>query len=266
MRSFLLPENGRKDAAMNKTPTRSAFPLYIQDMERAIKFLSAEEGWLLMQALVKLSKGEPVDEDAMSPVTQFAYSQMGEKLLRDAQRYDETCERNRQNALKSRRRPPQDVASRSQPKESETVNEKEEEEENETVSETDAAAFAGEEHTHLSVPQQNKKDEYTVLPFVPPTELDVREYVFSLGKHIDVRKFLDYNRSRGWMVGQSPMQDWKAAVRNWVAKEEELSRKVASVRVHAQQYQQRQYTDEEMRFDDDKLMREAVELAKSMEI
>lgn len=32
-------------------------------------------------------------------------------------------------------------------------------------------------------------------------------------------KFTDFYASKGWMVGKSPMRDWKAAARNWIVKD-----------------------------------------------
>ena len=33
-------------------------------------------------------------------------------------------------------------------------------------------------------------------------------------------RFMDYYTSNGWIVGKTPMKDWKAAVRNWNRKEQ----------------------------------------------
>lgn len=51
--------------------------------------------------------------------------------------------------------------------------------------------------------------------FTKPTPSEVTAYATSIGKQIDGDRFCDYYESRGWMVGKSPMKDWKAAVRNW---------------------------------------------------
>ena len=51
--------------------------------------------------------------------------------------------------------------------------------------------------------------------FKPPTLSEVQEYVIDQGYNIDASKFVDFYASKGWLVGKSPMKDWKAAVRNW---------------------------------------------------
>ena len=51
--------------------------------------------------------------------------------------------------------------------------------------------------------------------FAAPTVEDVRAYCQSSGHHIDADAFVDYFVSCGWKVGNKPMKDWQAAVRNW---------------------------------------------------
>lgn len=51
--------------------------------------------------------------------------------------------------------------------------------------------------------------------FVPPTAEEVREYVQEKGYRVDPETFVDFYASKGWLVGKSPMKDWRAAVRTW---------------------------------------------------
>lgn len=56
--------------------------------------------------------------------------------------------------------------------------------------------------------------------FAPPTLDEVRDYVHSEGLQMDPQRFFDYFTSNGWKVsGRAPMKDWKAAARNWAARE-----------------------------------------------
>lgn len=52
-------------------------------------------------------------------------------------------------------------------------------------------------------------------PFRPPTPDEVRAYGKEIGFDIDAERFCDFYAAKGWLVGKSPMKDWKAAVRNW---------------------------------------------------
>lgn len=51
--------------------------------------------------------------------------------------------------------------------------------------------------------------------FKKPTLEEVREYCQSRGNGVDPETFINFYESKGWMVGKTPMKDWKAAVRTW---------------------------------------------------
>ena len=55
--------------------------------------------------------------------------------------------------------------------------------------------------------------------FTPPTTDDIKEYARQSGINIDAERFVDFYSSKGWMVGKTKMKDWKAAVRNWAARD-----------------------------------------------
>ena len=50
--------------------------------------------------------------------------------------------------------------------------------------------------------------------FTPPTLAEVQSYVAERHSPVDPQGFLDFYESKGWMVGKTPMKDWKAACRN----------------------------------------------------
>lgn len=51
--------------------------------------------------------------------------------------------------------------------------------------------------------------------FVKPTVGDIQNYVNEKNYHIDAEEFFNFYESKGWVVGKSPMKDWKAACRTW---------------------------------------------------
>lgn len=57
-----------------------------------------------------------------------------------------------------------------------------------------------------------------VARFQKPTVVEVREYIVEQNFGVDAQAFCDFYESKGWKVGNSPMKDWKAAVRNWERK------------------------------------------------
>lgn len=54
-----------------------------------------------------------------------------------------------------------------------------------------------------------------VKRFQKPTVEEVRAYCQSRRNNIDAEAFIAFYDSKGWVVGNSPMKDWKAAVITW---------------------------------------------------
>lgn len=52
--------------------------------------------------------------------------------------------------------------------------------------------------------------------FVKPSVEEIQEFCKNKGYEVDAQYFFDYYESKGWMVGKSPMKDWKATIRNWM--------------------------------------------------
>ena len=79
----------------------------------------------------------------------------------------------------------------------------EEETETETETETD------------STKRKRVADKPPTRPrFLPPTVEQVAEYVKQRGSRVDPQGFIDFYTAKGWMIGKTPMKDWKAACRN----------------------------------------------------
>lgn len=52
-------------------------------------------------------------------------------------------------------------------------------------------------------------------PFVQPTPEEVSVYAAGIGFPLEGSRFVDHYVARGWLIGKTPMRDWKAAVRTW---------------------------------------------------
>lgn len=57
--------------------------------------------------------------------------------------------------------------------------------------------------------------QHRVSRFRKPKLSEVEEYCRARGNNINAQEFIDFYESKGWVVGKSPMKDWKAAVRTW---------------------------------------------------
>ena len=56
--------------------------------------------------------------------------------------------------------------------------------------------------------------------FVKPSIDEVKAYAKDMGYYgFNADRFQAYYESNGWKVGRNPMKDWRAAVRNWHAKD-----------------------------------------------
>jgi hypothetical protein len=64
--------------------------------------------------------------------------------------------------------------------------------------------------TKGTIPKARTKDRFS-----KPNPQEVEEYARSIDFTLEGGSFVDYYESRGWVVGKSPMRDWRAAVRTW---------------------------------------------------
>lgn len=60
-----------------------------------------------------------------------------------------------------------------------------------------------------------KKKTASTKNFKKPTPDEVQAYCDERGNGYSGQAFCDYYESKGWKIGNSPMKDWKAAVRTW---------------------------------------------------
>lgn len=57
--------------------------------------------------------------------------------------------------------------------------------------------------------------------FTPPTVEEVADYAAQMRyTGFSAERFVDYYASKGWLVGKSPMKDWRAAVRGWYSRDQ----------------------------------------------
>lgn len=64
-----------------------------------------------------------------------------------------------------------------------------------------------------SVPDEVKETKNK--RFVKPTVEEIQEYCDERKNNVDAEAFYDFYESKGWVVGKTPMKDWKSSVRTW---------------------------------------------------
>lgn len=240
---------------MTKRKERSGFALYHEDLETAMEVLDSRELGMLLGMLNAVSLGAEVPVEGCSRQLLCMYRIMSKKIIRDAEKYKETCERNREFAKKryadaQERMPTHAVAERALPRLPTGT-------ETGTENETETGTGEGEETETESHPA-GKCRTTKASAFVPPTPQMAEDYSASLGHPGEGQNFHDYYAARGWKTSSTPMQDWQAALRRWVrqstrdAPENSTSghggQPVARGKrqVSAQHYTQRHYTEEQM--------------------
>ena len=82
-----------------------------------------------------------------------------------------------------------------------------------------------ESNTVRVIQESNTKERGSKPPvFEPPTVDQVRKYCEERSNQVDPESFVDFYKSKGWLVGKTKMKDWQAAVRTWEKREERKPR------------------------------------------
>ena len=68
--------------------------------------------------------------------------------------------------------------------------------------------------TETNIPLPSEGGSVKRKKFAPPTLEEVAAYVAQRGSCVDPQAFIDFYEAKGWVVGKTPMKDWKAACRN----------------------------------------------------
>ena len=65
------------------------------------------------------------------------------------------------------------------------------------------------------VKESKVNNNKSIVRFTPPSLNDVARYWAKRKNGIDAESFVAFYESKGWMIGNNRMKDWKAAVRTW---------------------------------------------------
>ena len=186
----------------------------------------AERGRLLTAMLEYTLTG---DAGNLRGNERFVFPIIKSQIDRDNAKYQEICKKNRENGkagakASNRQRPP---ANAPQDKgeykdKSEDKGEYQGEEEYQDKDKDENENKEEEKREGEGECKEKEKEKAPGTPegvrrahhFHPPTLSEVRDYVYERNSPVDPQGFLDFYQAKGWMVGSTPMQDWKAALRN----------------------------------------------------
>ena len=146
------------------------------------------------------------------PLVQMAFSFMQSFFDESNARYAEKVKANQENGKRGGRPKKADGLSEN-PKNplGFTETQQNPEEPNKTLSESKSES----ESVSDSVPPKGGvKAREKRSRFTPPTLAEVSTYVSERHSPVVPQEFIDFYAAKGWMVGKTPMKDWKAACRN----------------------------------------------------
>lgn len=173
-----------------------------------VEALTMEQRGELFTALLAYAGGNDPGPMSSEAAVAFAFFRM--QLDMDAAKYADVC-RKRSEAGKAGGRPKKAIA---------FVDDEEK---------TKKANAFSEKQTKAKKPEDEDDDDSLKEKTIPkgivekksekrfsaPTVEDVKGYCNEKGLSVDADRFVDFYASKGWRVGNAPMKDWRAAVRNW---------------------------------------------------
>ena len=187
----------------------------------AIQALSdAERGRLLTAMLEYTLTG---DAGNLRGNERFVFPLIKSQIDRDNGKYEEICKKRAQSGKIGGRPAKQKKANAfSESKTSQDKGEYQGEEEYQDKDENENENKEEEKREGEGECKEKEKEKAPGTPegvrrahhFHPPTLSQVRDYVYERNSPVDPQGFLDFYQAKGWMVGSTPMQDWKAALRN----------------------------------------------------
>ena len=164
-----------------------SFMLY-KDWEPMFAMLSDADAGRLVKALFAFARGGELPK--LNGKIGMAFLMFSKQIDRDGAKWEETCEKQRARVMKRWEKQRQDTAVSCGIPDCAGDTDTATATETATVTETDSTARI-------------------------PTLEEVAAYCRERRSRVDPQHFVDHYTANGWMVGRTPMRDWKAAVRRW---------------------------------------------------
>lgn len=172
----------------------NAYHSYLDTMEA----LNDAECGRLFRALLEYSATGAAPE--LRGNERFVFPGMRSQIDRDIEKYNAKCARNRENGEKGGGHSPPNAPERPRTPTKDKDKEKDKDKDKD-----------------ISFPPDGVKDSARAHR---PTVEEVAAYCRERGNRVDAERFVDFYASKGWKVGNQPMEDWKACVRTWERRED----------------------------------------------
>lgn len=179
-------------------------PLWDRYKELFEELLPDEIGRLVL-AMQAYKRGEPVE---ISGNERIIWPSVKRDIDDAKAAYEDTCRRQSENGKRGGRPP------KSKQADTETTGFSENPKNPLVFSETQKSKNKSNQDKSNQIITPNGVSGTRVTRFTPPTLAEVQSYVAERHSAVDPQEFIDFYASKGWMVGKTPMKDWKAACRN----------------------------------------------------
>lgn len=202
--------------------------LVFSDWQTLFQNLSDEQAGQLIKAMCFYNKGE--EYTPSDPTVTAMFSMVKEGMDHNSDHYDKVCQRRAEAGKKGADKRWKDGKSHSENgkchsedgKTCKTLTESESVTLTETLTESESV-----------IPPSEESKSRTRKRFRPPTVEEVEAYCFERNNKVDAERFVDFYSSNGWRVGKNPMKDWKAAVRTWEKREDNVVNMTAAQQMEA---------------------------------
>ena len=195
--------------------------LVFSDWQTLFQNLSDEQAGQLIKAMCFYNKGE--EYTPSDPTVTAMFSMVKEGMDHNSDHYDKVCQRRAEAGKKGADKRWKDGKSHSEDgKTCKTLTESESVTLTETLTESESV-----------IPPSEESKSRTRKRFRPPTVEEVEAYCFERNNKVDAERFVDFYSSNGWRVGKNPMKDWKAAVRTWEKREDNVVNMTAAQQMEA---------------------------------
>lgn len=177
----------------------------------------------LFTAILSRAAGEAIPE--LDPITNMAFSFISTQLDRDFAKWEDTCKKRaaagREGGKASGRSRKQKQASEANASISKQNEANVQRAKQNEANEADNVDVNKDKDVDVNdnvddeCIKQPKVAEETHPHFVPPSLDEVVAYCQERNNGISPKRFIDYYEARGWMLGNTPMESWKAMIRSW---------------------------------------------------
>jgi hypothetical protein len=195
--------------------------------ERPMSKLTDEQLGKFLRIYYQMQLTGDTDVDSEDPMVDMMLEVVREQVTFDVRSYERKCEANKENGEKGGRPAKPEEPNKTQQNPTKP-NSRDSDSDTEIDSEIEPEIGIDSERL-----RSGESKSRTRKRFRPPTVEEVEAYCFERNNKVDAERFVDFYSSNGWKVGKNPMKDWKAAVRTWEKREDNVVNMTAAQQMEA---------------------------------